>query len=126
MFIIGTLVNYLLIFPLTVRFLGTYQVSSDVQNMLTLESYMDTLVAMNLTMGIVFQLPVLCWLLAVTGMLRSEWMTRYRRHAIVAIVLVAAIITPTTDAFTLIIVSLPIWLLYELSIWIVKKTRNKT
>ena len=126
MFIIGTLVNYLLIFPLTVRFLGTYQVSSDVQNMLTLESYMDTLVAMNLTMGIVFQLPVLCWLLAVTGMLRSEWMTRYRRHAIVAIVLVAAIITPTTDAFTLIIVSLPIWLLYELSIWKVKKTRNKT
>jgi sec-independent protein translocase protein TatC len=126
MFIIGTLVNYLLIFPLTVRFLGTYQVSSDVQNMLTLESYMETLVAMNLTMGIVFQLPVLCWLLAVTGMLRAEWMTRYRRHAIVAIVLVAAIITPTTDAFTLIIVSLPIWLLYELSIWIVKKTRNKT
>ena len=63
MFIIGTLVNYLLIFPLTVRFLGTYQVSSDVQNMLTLESYMDTLVTMNLMLGIVFQLPVLCWLL---------------------------------------------------------------
>lgn len=124
MFIIGTLVNYLLIFPLTVRFLGTYQVSSDVQNMLTLESYMDTLVTMNLMLGIVFQLPVLCWLLAVTGMLRPEWMTRYRRHAIVAIVVVAAIITPTTDAFTLIIVALPIWLLYEVSIWIVKKTRN--
>ena len=124
MFIVGTLVNYLLIFPLTVRFLGTYQVSSDVQNMLTLESYMDTLVTMNLMLGIVFQLPVLCWLLAVTGMLRPEWMTRYRRHAIVAIVVVAAIITPTTDAFTLIIVALPIWLLYEVSIWIVKKTRN--
>ena len=99
-------------------------VSSDVQNMLTLESYMDTLVTMNLMLGIVFQLPVLCWLLAVTGMLRPEWMTRYRRHAIVAIVVVAAIITPTTDAFTLIIVALPIWLLYEVSIWIVKKTRN--
>ena len=125
MFIIGTLVNYLLIFPLTVRFLGTYQVSPDVQNMLTLESYMDTLVTMNLMLGIVFQLPVLCWLLAVTGMLRHEWMTRYRRHAIVAIVVVAAIITPTTDAFTLLVVSLPIWLLYEVSIWVVRVTGKK-
>lgn len=125
MFIIGTLVNYLLIFPLTLRFLGTYQVSPDVQNMLTLESYMDTLVTMNLMLGIVFQLPVLCWLLAVTGMLRHEWMTRYRRHAIVAIVVVAAIITPTTDAFTLLVVSLPIWLLYEVSIWVVRVTGKK-
>lgn len=125
MFIIGTLVNYLLIFPLTVRFLGTYQVSPDVQNMLTLESYMDTLVTMNLMLGIVFQLPVLCWLLAVTGMLRHEWMTRYRRHAIVAIVVVAAIITPTTDAFTLLVVALPIWLLYEVSIWVVRVTGKK-
>lgn len=125
MFMVGIAINYLLIFPLTVRFLGTYQVSPDVQNMLTLESYMDTLITMNLMLGIVFQLPVLCWLLAVTGMLRPEWMTRYRRHAIVAIVVVAAVITPTTDAFTLLMVSLPIWLLYELSIWVVRVTRKR-
>lgn len=126
MFMVGTVVNYLIIFPLTVRFLGTYQVSPDVENMLTLESYMDTLVMMNLVMGIVFELPVVCWLLAAMGVLRAEWMARYRRHAIVAIVVVAAIITPTGDAFTLAVVSLPIWLLYELSIWIVKKTSSKT
>lgn len=124
MFMLGTAVNYLLVFPLTVRFLGTYQVSAEVQNMLTLESYMDTLIMMNLMLGVVFELPVVCWLLAAMGALKAEWMARYRRHAIVAIVLVAAIITPTTDAFTLMVVSLPIWLLYEMSIWIVKKTNK--
>lgn len=126
MFMLGTVVNYLLIFPLIVRFLGTYQVSAEVENMLTLESYMDTLVMMNLVMGIVFELPVVCWLLAAMGALKAEWMSRYRRHAIVAIVVIAAVITPTGDAFTLAIVSLPIWLLYEVSIWIVKKTSSKT
>lgn len=121
MFMSGTALNYLIIFPMTLRFLGTYQVSADVENMLTLESYMDTLLMMNLMMGIVFQLPVLCWLLASLGIIQPDMMTQYRRHAIVAIVVVAAIITPTTDAFTLLIVSLPIWLLYEVSIWVVRK-----
>lgn len=120
MFMLGTALNYLVIFPMAVRFLGTYQVSADVENMLTLESYMDTLVMMSLMMGVVFQLPVLCWLLAVLGIIRPEQMTRYRRHAIVVIVVVAAAITPTSDAFTLLAVSLPIWLLYELSIWVVR------
>ena len=126
MFMLGTALNYLIIFPLTVRFLGTYQVSTDVENMLTLQSYMDTLIMMNLMMGIVFQLPVLCWLLAAMGILRPEQMTRYRRHAIVVIVVVAAAITPTSDAFTLLVVSLPIWLLYELSITVVRLTNKKT
>jgi sec-independent protein translocase protein TatC len=85
---------------------------------------MDTLIMMNLMLGIVFELPVVCWLLAVMGALKAEWMARYRRHAVVAIVVVAAIITPTTDAFTLMVVSLPIWLLYEVSIWIVKQTNK--
>jgi len=120
MFIVGMAVNYLLVFPLTVRFLGTYQVSADIDNMLTVSSYIDTLVMMSLLFGIVFELPVVCRLLAVMGLLRHEWMTRFRRHAIVAILIVAAAITPTADVFTLLIVSLPIWLLYEFSILIVK------
>lgn len=120
-FLVGVVVNYLLIFPLTVRFLGTYQVSPEVSNMLTISSYIDTLLMMTLLFGLVFELPVLCWLLAGLGLLKSEWMARYRRHAIVAILVLAALITPTTDIFTLIIVSLPIWLLYEVSILIVKK-----
>lgn len=122
MFIIGTLISYFLIFPLTVRFLGTYQVSTAVTNMLSLQSYVDTFLMLSLIFGIVFELPVISWLLALFGLLRPEWMTHYRRHAIVAIIIVAAIITPTGDAFTLFFVSLPIWLLYEASIVIVKLT----
>lgn len=119
MFLVGVAVNYILIFPLTVRFLGTYRVSDAVENMLTLSSYVDTLLMMSLVFGIVFEIPVVSWLLAHLGLLRSEWMRHYRRHAIVAILVVAAIITPTSDIFTLLIVSLPIWLLYEVSILIV-------
>lgn len=122
MFIVGIAVNYLLIFPLTVRFLGLYQVSSDIDNMLTISSYIDTLLMMSLTFGIVFEIPVLSWLLARFGLLKASWMARYRRHAFVAILIIAAVITPTADAFTLFVVALPIWLLYEVSILIVKAT----
>lgn len=125
MFMMGTLLNYLLIFPLTVRFLGTYQVSADVDNMLTLQSYIDTLISMSLVMGVIFELPVVCAILGKMGFINGSLMARYRRHAIVAILIVAAIITPTTDVFTLCIVSLPIWLLYEASILIVKVNKIK-
>ena len=121
MFMLGTLLNYFLIFPLTVKFLGTYQVSEDVANMLTLQSYMDTLLMMSLVMGIIFELPVVSWLLGRMGLLNASMMRMWRKHAIVAILVIAAIITPTTDAFTLLIVALPIWLLYEASIFIVRR-----
>lgn len=121
MFLIGTLVNYLVVFPFTVRFLGTYQVSPDVANMLTLQSYVDTLLGMSLVMGVVFELPVVCGLMGKMGLISGHLMAQYRRHALVAILIVAAIITPTTDAFTLFVVAVPIYLLYELSIVIVRK-----
>jgi len=120
MFLVGTVTNYFVVFPFTVRFLGTYQVSPDVANMLTLQSYIDTLLGMNLVMGVVFELPVVCALMGRMGLISNRMMSQYRRHAIVAILIVSAIITPTTDAFTLFIVALPIYLLYELSILIVR------
>ena len=122
MFMIGTLTNYFVVFPLTLRFLGTYQVSADVENMLTLQSYVDTLLSMNLVMGAVFELPVISAILGRMGIITSSLMSSYRRHALVAILIVAAIITPTTDVFTLFVVALPIYLLYELSILINKFT----
>ena len=124
MFLVGTLVNYFVVFPLTMRFLGTYQVSPDVANMLTLQSYVDTLLGMSLVMGVVFELPVVCGLMGRMGLLTDQWMNDYRRHAVVAILVVAAIITPTTDVFTLFVVALPIYLLYEVSIWIVRITKQ--
>lgn len=121
MFLTGTLVNYLVVFPFTVRFLGTYQVSPDVANMLTLQSYVDTLLGMSLVMGVVFELPVVCGLMGKMGLINGHLMAQYRRHTLVAILIVSAIITPTTDAFTLFVVAVPIYLLYELSIVIVRK-----
>ena len=120
MFVLGTVLNYFLIFPLTVRFLGTYQVSADVANMLTIQSYIDTLIGMSFLMGVLFELPVVCWLMGRMGIINARMMTTYRRHAIVAILVLAAIVTPTTDVFTLFVVAFPIWLLYEGSILIVK------
>lgn len=125
MFIIGVLIGYLLIFPLTFRFLGTYQVSSEVTNMISLDSYMSTLLLICLAMGVVFELPVISWLLAKLGVLSSKFMKVYRKHAIVVILIIAAIITPTSDVFTLLAVSFPIWLLYEGSIFIVAVTEKK-
>lgn len=120
MFMLGVLVSYFLIFPLTFRFLGTYQVSADVENMITLRSYISTMMVMSLAMGLVFEIPVLSWLFAKLGFISSDFMRRYRKHAFVAILIVAAVITPTSDIFTLSIVALPMWLLYELSIYIIK------
>jgi sec-independent protein translocase protein TatC len=88
--------------------------------MLTIQSYVDTLISMCLVMGVIFELPVVCAILGRMGLISGSLMTRYRKHAVVAILVVAAIITPTTDAFTLLVVALPIWLLYEVSILIVK------
>lgn len=122
MFMSGVALSYFLIFPLTFRFLGTYQVSTEVENTITLQSYMDTLMMMNLMMGVVFEIPILCWLLAQFGLISTGFMRRYRRHAIVIILVIAAIITPTSDVFTLSLVALPMWLLYEVSILIVKNT----
>lgn len=123
MFALGVIVCYFLIFPLTFRFLGTYQVSGDVDNLITLDSYISTLVMMCLAMGIVFEIPILSWLFTKLGFLSADFMRKYRRHAIVIILVVAAIITPTSDVFTLSLVALPMWLLYEVSIWIVKKSK---
>lgn len=124
MFLMGMALCYLLIFPLTFRFLGTYQVSEEVTNMISLESYISTLTGMSFMMGIVFELPLICWLMAKMGILKAALMRNYRKHAIVAILVVAAIITPTADAFTLALVSLPMYLLYEISIRVVSNTKR--
>ncbi len=124
MFVLGVALNYFVIFPLTFRFLGTYQVSSEVPNQIALTSYISMLLMLCFLMGVVFELPVLCWLLAKIGVLKADFMTQYRKHAVVVILIIAAVITPTGDALTLSIVALPIYLLYEVSVMIVKRIGN--
>lgn len=121
MFMLGVLLSYYLIFPLIFRFLGTYQVSDVVANTVTIDSYMETLMTVSLSMGIVFEIPVICWVLGRMGFINAALMGHYRRHVIVVLLIIAAIITPTSDVFTLMLVALPMWLLYEVSILIVRK-----
>lgn len=125
MFMTGVLVGYFLIFPLTFRFLGSYQVSEEVVNMISLDSYMSTFILICISMGVMFELPVISWVCAKLGILSSTFMKQYRKHSIVTILIIAAIITPTSDVFTLLAVSLPIYLLYEAGILIVAMTEKK-
>lgn len=115
MFFIGVAVGYYVVFPVTLRFLADYHVSDMVPNQISLDSYMDTFIALIFIMGVVFELPLLCWLLGKLEILHRGMFKEYRRHAIVVLLVVAAIITPTGDPFTLSVVFLPIYLLYELS-----------
>lgn len=125
-FFIGLIISYFVIFPFSFRFLANYQVSGEVTNMISLSSYIATLITLSLLMGLFFELPVVSWLLAKLGIIDAGILKRYRRHAIVVILIIAAIITPTTDIFTLLLVSVPIALLYEVSIVIVKMTNKRT
>ena len=124
MFMLGILFSYFILFPITFRFLANYQVDNSIQNLISLESYIDTLAFLSLAMGIVFEIPILSWLLGKLGILHREHMQQYRRHAIVIILIIAAIITPTSDAITLSIVSLPMYLLYEVSILLVPSSKH--
>lgn len=126
MFAAGAAVSYFIVFPLTFRFLGTYQVSAEVGNFITLESYVSTLAVMSLMLGIVFEMPVVAWVLGRLGIINAAMLRRFRRHALVAILVVAAIITPTTDAVTLLVVSAPMMLLYELSILLVRSYKKNS
>ena len=121
MFMMGIIFCYFILFPITFRFLANYQVDTSIQNLISLESYIDTLVFLSLAMGIIFEIPILSWLLGRLGILHRQQMQQYRRHAIVIILIIAAIITPTSDAITLAIVSLPMYLLYEVSILLVPR-----
>lgn len=121
LFMTGIVLDYILIFPLAFRFLGTYQVTEDISNVIDLDSYVNLLVTLTLMMGVLFELPILAWFLGRLHIINGDFMKRYRKHAVMVILTIAAIITPTTDVFTLTIVTLPIYLLYEASIGIVSK-----
>lgn len=124
MFMLGAALSYFLIFPLTFRFLGTYQVSPEVENQIVLESYIGTMMMLMMMMGIVFEIPVLSWLFAKMGLISASFLRKYRRHAVVILLVIAAFITPTADIVTLILVGLPMYLLYEVSILVVAFTEK--
>jgi len=121
LFLCGVALNYLVIFPFAFRFLATYQVQPEVVNQIALDSYVSTLLILSLLMGILFEMPMVAWALGKAGLLEAAWLKQYRRHALVTLMILAAVITPTGDAFTLMLVTIPLYLLYELSIMVTPK-----
>ena len=118
LFITGVLFGYYIITPMTVNVLGNYQVSTEVQNMISLDSFISTVTTMTLITGIVFELPIVVYFLSKVGILSPKFMRDYRKHAIVVILILSAVITPTSDATTLIMVAIPLYILYEVSIFV--------
>jgi sec-independent protein translocase protein TatC len=119
LFVLGVLMSYFVLFPISFRFLGTYSVAQRVVSTITLDSYVSTFISLTLIMGVVFQLPVVAFFLGKMGIITHQLLARYRRHAFVALTVIAAAITPP-DLMTLVLVTIPLYLLYELSIRVVK------
>ena len=124
LFIIGVLMSYFILFPISFRFLGTYSVSGMVESNITLKSYISTFTTLTLVMGLVFQLPVIAFFLGKLGIVRSELLRQYRKYAFLVIMLVAAIITPP-DLMTLVLVTIPLYLLYVVSILVLKRMERR-
>ena len=118
LFYLGCAVGYLVVFPLTFRFLATYTLSPSIENTLSLDSYMGNFLGLIFVMGLAFELPMLCRLLSAIGIITRDGLRRYRRHMVVALLLIAAFITPSGDPFTLAVVFAPLYLLYEAGICI--------
>ena len=124
LFVVGVLMSYFILFPISFRFLGTYTVSDMVESNITLHSYISTFTTLTLVMGLVFQLPVIAYFLGKIGAVQSSFLKHYRKHALVVIMVVAAIITPP-DIMTLVLVTIPLYLLYEVSILVLKRMEAK-
>lgn len=124
LFIIGVLMSYFVLFPISFRFLGTYSVSGMVESNITLKSYISTFTTLTLVMGLVFQLPVIAFFLGKLEVVSSEMLRLYRKYAFLAIMVVAAIITPP-DLMTLVLVTIPLYLLYEVSIFVLKRMEKR-
>ncbi len=124
LFLSGLLMSYFVLFPISFRFLATYQVEESIKSTITLDSYISTFATLTFLMGVVFQLPVLALILGKMGVIDSDMLKQYRAYAFILIMVIAAIITPP-DIFTLVLVTIPIYGLYELSILVLKRTSTK-
>jgi len=129
LFFAGVLFGYYVIVPLSINFLGSYQVSSDVKNMIAMDSFVSTVTTITFASGIVFELPIVIYFLTQIGLMTPQFMRTYRKHAMVIILIVAAVITPSPDVTSQLLVAFPLYLLYELSIfvsmYVVKKAEKE-
>ncbi|MFA6276042.1 MAG: twin-arginine translocase subunit TatC [Pedobacter sp.] len=125
LFLSGVLFGYYFIAPWSINFLINFTVDPSIQNTFTIDSYLSTVLTLTLGTGIIFQLPVVIFVLSKLGVMTPQFMRKNRRYAAVLILIVAAVVTPTADPFTMMIVALPLFLLYELSIMISANIQRK-
>lgn len=123
LFVLGLLMSYFILFPISFQFLATYQVDESITSTITLDSYISTFTTLTFLMGVVFQLPVFVYILGKMGFIDEDLLRKYRAYVFVIIMIIAAIITPP-DIFTLILVTLPIYGLYELSILVLRRIKS--
>lgn len=124
LFILGILFGYFIITPLSVHFLGSYKVSEQVSNQINLVSYISTVSSVTLASGLIFELPIMVYFLTKIGLLTPQWLKKYRKHSVVVILALSAIITPP-DIFSQVLVCFPLLLLYEIGIGISKRILAK-
>jgi sec-independent protein translocase protein TatC len=128
LFFLGILFGYYIICPLSINFLTNFTVSPDIQNTFTIDSYLSSVMTLTLGAGIIFQLPVIIYILSKLGIMTPAFMRASRRYSTVLILIIAAVVTPTADPYTMLIVAMPLFLLYELSIYIsanIERKKNK-
>ena len=124
LFFLGILFGYFVIAPYTVNFFANFQLDDNIENRWTITSYIDTLVPLILGTGLAFQLPLVMFFLAKVGLMSPDFLRRNRKYAIVIILILAGIITPP-DVISQIICTIPLWLLYEISIWLTAKVERE-
>lgn len=124
LFVLGLLMSYFILFPISFQFLATYQVDESITSTITLDSYISTFTTLTFLMGVVFQLPVFAYVLGKMGFIDADSLRNYRAYAFIIIMIIAAIITPP-DIFTLILVTFPMYGLYEISILVLKRLNRK-
>ncbi|MNJ91424.1 Sec-independent protein translocase protein TatCy [compost metagenome] len=128
LFFIGILFGYYIVCPLSVNFLTNFTVSPDIQNTFTITSYLSSVSTLTIGSGLIFQLPVVIYILSKFGIMTPKFMRSTRRYAAVIILVIAAVITPTADVMTMLVVAFPLFILYEVSIFIsanIERKRNK-
>lgn len=125
LFLLGVLFSYYVIVPMTINFLGNYQVTPLVKNTIAMSSYISTVTILTFIMGVVFELPIVIFFLTKVGLIGPEFMRKNRKYSVVIILVIAAIITPSSDIPTLLLVSAPLYVLYEASIFVSKYAEKK-
>jgi sec-independent protein translocase protein TatC len=116
LFILGIMFGYFVITPESINFLSGYTVSTKIQNLFSIDSYISSVATLTLATGVVFELPILVYILSSLGVLTAKFMRETRRYAVVVILIVAAVVTPTPDMMTMTVVSIPLFILYEVGI----------